>query len=952
MAVFLSPGVFPREIDLSVLPTGVGPLRPAVIGTAKKGPINEPIFISNAQQFIDTFGEPITDSAMGFAMLGYLEEGNQAFVLRVGVECEGGQPEELRRICIDTSGRNLAGWGRIPVFKGIDFGKICLRIPTTDDPFEFHVDDVFDIEYNDIDISSTDGPTDATLSFVGTGLSDEYTGAIDDSFIVLLTSDPTSGLLDGAEFEIIRNSDGKIVATGELVEGTPGESEPVAVGAGDDDSGLIFEVVVTGSSPLEKDDTFRFKVKPDNLTLSFEVEGLESSPASFSFTDGTTFTDAEAFADAFNVLVGAGPDFSAIATNGELCIKTDTAGERIQLTGSEAFALEVGVAKHTFDIPRSFILGNDPGPHDITTANNRINLQVIGTTSQDLEVSIPIGLDQDSDAIAAALDLGGIFAGERFYESFAIQVTDDDRKVVLVTSVDHQFDQLKMLADLSHVKTLRFAETLEILFPFTRPFRSFSDPRVGTPESSSIDPALPDSCETDPASDDCIADSAYFANIVGFFVAMSPGTWINDYALSLELFNAPGADTNDRFTVRITFKGVEVERLDDVSFDPREERYIANLINKGSTLGGVNGNAVIQWEDRPAFLGNDINDPDSLDIRVPGPLVNKLFVGGANGIPESPEFSSELDRAIIGNPAAATGIFQFQNPETFDITLLLIPGNSSGAVIGQGLQLCESRGDCLYIVDPPFGLRPQQVVDWHNGLLFSDLTRAINSSFGALYWSHLKIFDQFNGGEIFIPPSGHVAGVFSRTARETEQWFAPAGLNRGVLLTPLDVEFSPTQGERDLLYGSGNAVNPIVKFPQDGIVVFGQRTLQRKASALDRVNVRMLLIFLRKNLVRLLRNFIFEINDAFTRAQVVAAIEPFLADVQARRGLSGFNVVCDETNNTPERIDRNELHVAVFLKPTRVAEFIVLNLIILRTEASFASEEVLAAGGVVVETTT
>jgi hypothetical protein len=332
-------------------------------------------------------------------------------------------------------------------------------------------------------------------------------------------------------------------------------------------------------------------------------------------------------------------------------------------------------------------------------------------------------------------------------------------------------------------------------------------------------------------------------------------------------------------------------------------------------------------------------------------LANQEFVGAANGIPTDPAYSSELDRAIIGNPALSTGIFAFQNPEVYDITLLVIPGNSSGSVIGQGLQLCESRGDCMMIVDPPFGLRPQQVVDWHNGMLLSDLSQAINSSYGALYWSWLEIFDQFNGGNIFIPPSGFIAGVIARTSRVAEMWFAPAGLNRGRLLTALDVEYTPTQGERDLLYGFNNAVNPIVNFPQDGITVWGQRTLQRKDSALDRVNVRMLLIYLKKILVQTLRFFLFEPNDRFLRRQVVNAINPFLSDVMARRGLTRFKVVCDETNNTPIRIDRNELWVSVFLKPTRAAEFIVLNLVILRTEQSFSAEEVLQAGGVVLTNT-
>jgi phage tail sheath protein FI len=171
-------------------------------------------------------------------------------------------------------------------------------------------------------------------------------------------------------------------------------------------------------------------------------------------------------------------------------------------------------------------------------------------------------------------------------------------------------------------------------------------------------------------------------------------------------------------------------------------------------------------------------------------------------------------------------------------------------------------------------------------------------------------------------------------------------LNRGKLQTALKLEYSPTQGERDLLYGFNNSVNPLVNFPQDGITVFGQRTLQRKDSALDRVNVRMLLIAIKKGLIPLLRFFLFEPNDRFLWRQVDGAVRPFLQDILARRGLTAFEVIVDERNNTPIRRDRNELWVSVLLKPTRAVEFIVLNLVILRTDQSFAAEEVLAAAGI------
>jgi phage tail sheath protein FI len=671
-----------------------------------------------------------------------------------------------------------------------------------------------------------------------------------------------------------------------------------------------------------------------------------------------TYTTVADFVAAANGLL-SGEDYIFVEytmEDGETTIpqiRSTVAGERLQLMSTAAFALECGTEQYAWDIPRSFLLGLDPGPYNITTQNNRVKMNMIGENeTTEVEFNVPVGLNQTTESIAAVIDAAGIVAGEVLWNSFALTAPGGLTYVVIETSVGRQLDTLQMLANYSNLRTLRFAEELNIPYPYKRAYRGFSDNRLILPDSGETTASTPLSCEVDPFSSECAADTAYFQSIVGWLVAPSAGTWLDGYSVNLELFTTGVGDAAGRYTLTILdSNGQPVDAIEDVSFDKREERYIANLVNPGTSLGGTNGNAWVNWEERPAFLENNVNDTATFVVRQPSALNGKEFQGMANGIPTDPAYSSELDAAVIGNPATSTGIYAFQNPESIDINLLATPGFSTGAVIGTALQMCESRGDVLYIVDPPFGLRPQQVVDWHNGMLLSDLKAAVNSSYGALYWGWLRVFDQFSADEIWIPPSGHVTAVFSRTAREAEQWFAPAGLRRGRLLTALDVEYSPTQGERDLLYGSGNAVNPIVKFPQDGITIWGQRTLQRTQSALDRVNVRMLLIFIKKNLIQLLRNFIFEPNDRILWRQVSATIEPFLADIQARRGLTAFRVIVDETNNTPERIDRNELWVSVFLKPTRTVEFIVLNLVVLRTGASFSAEEVLAAGGIVTAAT-
>lgn len=947
MSMYLSPGVFPNEVDLSVLPAGEGPIRPAFIGTANKGPINTPTYITTAEQAIETFGEPFSDSYLMYALLAYLEKGNQCYVLRVGVECDDGQDTALDDICIDTSGNKGKGWGRIALFSGIDHGKLALTSPTTAVPFEFHDSAVSDIDFEDTDVSSSDGACVATLTFTGTGLSDTYTGPIDDAFIVQLLTDPTSGTMEGATYQIIESSSGFALelsasgaTTATITESViAGTSDDIAIGYGDDDTGLDCAIVVTGTSPLEAGDYFTFNARPDNRTFVVAVDG-DIAPSSYSFIDGTSYTTAAAFVAAFNLLIGASEDYIAAVDGSTLHIKTDIAGERIQITGSEAFCLEVGLTKWAYDIPRSYLINNDSGPFNINSTKDRVAIEVIGTTNTaTLAFTIPTNSSATCTQIAASIDAGGISGGETYFNSYALQITDNTYRVVVETATDHKLDILTMLANYSHLETLKFAEELEFTYPYTRNYRTFTDSRVILPTPGSITSSMPLSCETAPASSQCALDTAYFANVVGFLVAKYPGTWVDDLTCTLENFNSEAG----RYTIKIFKSGLEIAdaNVSDVSFDSNDARYIANVVNEGSSIGGVNGNPYFSWEMRPSYLIT------TGIMRYPAPFSNETFAGGANGIPEDAIYSSEIDRVVIGNPAANTGIHAFSNPEIYDIALLSIPGNSSGSVIGQGIQLCEGRGDCLFIVDPPYGLKPQQVVDWHNGMLLSDLSAAINSSYGALYWSWLNVFDQFANEELYIPPSGYVCGVYASTANSDEIWDAPAGLERGHLTTALNVEYNPTIGEQELLYGSGNAVNAIVNFSTDGITIWGQRTLQRTQSALDRVNVRMLLIHIKKNLVPALRNYVFNLNNDSTRALVEGLCDDFMDDIRAREGVTAYNCVCDKTNNTPMRIDRNELWVSIYLKPTRVVEFIVLNLVVLRTEQAFSSEEVLAAGGVI-----
>jgi hypothetical protein len=257
------------------------------------------------------------------------------------------------------------------------------------------------------------------------------------------------------------------------------------------------------------------------------------------------------------------------------------------------------------------------------------------------------------------------------------------------------------------------------------------------------------------------------------------------------------------------------------------------------------------------------------------------------------------------------------------------------------IAICESRRDCIAVLDVTYA-------DVATDLLitaYRNVTLNANTSYAALYVPWVKINDAYNDRIIEVPPSGYVTAQYAYNDAVAYPWFAPAGFNRGVL-NILGNSRVFSQGSRDTLYAAG--VNPIQTFRGEGKVIWGQKTLQAKNSALDRVNVRRLLITIEKAMAISLRPFLFEPNNDLTRYRVTGMLDEYLAMISAQGGFQtevgdgGYQVICDENNNTPAIIDRNELHVDVFVKPIRAAEFIQLQTIITTTGASF--EELISRG--------
>ena len=209
----------------------------------------------------------------------------------------------------------------------------------------------------------------------------------------------------------------------------------------------------------------------------------------------------------------------------------------------------------------------------------------------------------------------------------------------------------------------------------------------------------------------------------------------------------------------------------------------------------------------------------------------------------------------------------------------------------------------------------------------------IESNYAATYGNWLKTYDQYSDKRVWVPTSGYAAAAFARTDATAQPWIAPAGLTRGVINNVVDIAFNPNQKQRDFLYPI--SINPVVFFNTDGYVIFGQKTLQTKPSAFDRINVRRLFLALEKSVQRSLRFFVFEPNTEFTRTRLKNSITPIFELAKNTEGLYDYLIVCDERNNTPDSIDRSELNVDIYIKPVRAAEFILVNFIATRTGQNF-----------------
>lgn len=414
-------------------------------------------------------------------------------------------------------------------------------------------------------------------------------------------------------------------------------------------------------------------------------------------------------------------------------------------------------------------------------------------------------------------------------------------------------------------------------------------------------------------------------------VAATPGTWANGMKAivsATSALGAPAAAFDVAVEAVVDQSGAReiVERFVNVVLDSTSDRYIEKVVEEG-IRGEVNASEYITID-----VTAD-GDPTNGTYELGGLLADE----GRDGI--TGLISTDYVGTISGS--SATGLKAVENGEAVEFNVLAVPGVTHKDVVNALIATAEKRVDCIALVDPPFGLTKDEVIDWHNGtgsVAPNSPIAALDTSYGTFTWSWGKVYDEYNKQDIWLPPAGFVAARFAYTDREAAPWFPAAGHNRGIIDADA-VEYSPSQEDRDELcpiFAGDNRVNPIVDFAGQGPTLFGNRTLQRKWSQLTDVHVRRMLLHAEKLCATSVKYLVFEPNDPTTWKKFETLCNKHLSDIAARRGLEDFKVQCDASTNPLAQRQRRKMKGKLFLTPVPGAEAIELDFAIFASGAEFS----------------
>ena len=816
----MAPGIYSNEQDFSDYIASSGSTRVGVVGTARRGPLNSPLFCTTTDQFIQAFGTPVIGMHAMYTAINYLRQGNALWFQRVAKE-----------FALTTTVNGSVTKGQTTSIAVLSNAGI-----TPGDYVIIQQSGKLSTFAQVLALQSTTGITLGTSS-AAAATADAYTSGAS-----VLWSGVNVGTINAEAVAVDADFNKAVIITA-LSGGTwANYASRAGIEVVIEDGGNFSNIDPTTGLPFENTDGVR-------------LEGVMPSAPSVN-------TVAELLA----------LPTSAIAIGQTRGVNDSSRGGTAQVETATVIAASGATAAG--NLPVTVTAANIAG------SPLALNVALLGDTSDNTASKVAV-------KIAAALNLNAAVSVHYIATSNAANVI------------------LTARANLLNDDTLNIAWTAAL--------------GVGAVVNS-----------TDSVAG--IAATSTGGSLVWQCTDAVAKTWV-----------PIGVHTK---RVRVLCMGRQVELFDNIVPYPSDNFWetvigtAAAPVSKYITVSYVAANGIHPLNTYTrTFYPSNPRILAGMAITNAGGSVTWTPVKGQDG--DSVDSTGYIGTVSGG---VSTGLQAFRRTEQYDINLLAVPGVYDAGVVQELISVAEDRADALAVIDPPIGLTPQEVIDWHNGQgVYSGDHSAFVSSYAALYYPWLQQADPYTGRDIWLPPSAFILPVFAYSDSVGEQWYAAAGISRGTVNNAIKAEYTVTQGEIGEMYGpgNGNAVNAIAVFPKDGIVVWGNRTMQRTPSALDRVNVRRLLIYIEKSFATSARRLVFEQDDEILWAQLTNLVKPFMDNLQGRRAVQWSEFICNAATNTAADMNNNEVVCVLEMIPTKCAERIRLNLAIYPSGATI-TESVLA----------
>jgi hypothetical protein len=901
----VSPGVFTRERDLSFLPAGIAEIGAAIIGPTIKGPAFVPTQIRTFPEFEEIFGSTSKDFYTPYAVEQYLRSAGSVTIVRV-LNTAGYSVDSLA-IKIGTTAAAVAASGSFTIDGTIESGTDRWVLSNSSGTnFYFY--------------ASIDGGTDtsATNTYFFTSASSLALSANNLADEINSVSDTgVSASNAGAVLSISASSAG---TGGNSITFTSGSSTTTLAGGSASVGGRTLAVLAPsrggsdGTADLEGS-TITGNWASASLVLSgsnWGAKGITSTTYGFGFNTGSTYASyiEDVFSKDAQVQKSGGSTVGAYLYKN---FKYEQSGKSWGVTD------DLTVEDGTLNLAVTYDNSATPYVQSQTVNNTKFSLFKVQSRSHGSNVNNKFKI-----AILNIKKAGSIAGSD--YGSFSLQLrqTGLNDNNLTKDNILEQWDGLNFNPGSPNYFARRIGD------------------RYVTIDSTgklTYNGDWPNMSKYIYVSDfSAIANKEIPVALVPMgHAAIANPFGSSDTSVPAWVFNSAQTNSQGEFDSNVLF-GHDYSNADageylapNNSFGAGNHTSMSLEDFDGSSDASVTGDVYSDASEKITLALSSLKQRkfvvpfqggfDSVNPAAPKQVGSSIVNTNSQGFDCSTSTTA-------GSTAYKKAINAISNADEFDINMLVTPGIIHGlhsSVTNHAISKMEARGDAFYVLDCT-----------KHGDTIATATSAISSldtNYAATYYPWVKIVDRNTSLPIWVPPSVVLPGVIAYTDKVAHEWFAPAGLNRGGLTTVLEAQTRLTHSERDDLYEE--RVNPIASFPGQGVVVWGQKTLQGRPSALDRVNVRRLLIKLKKFIASASRYLVFEQNSTATRNRFLNITNPFLESVQANSGLSAFRVVMDDSNNTADVVDRNQLVGQIFIQPTRTAEFIVLDFIVQPTGAAF-----------------